>query len=260
MLSKWRDLVSRSTVAELISEVVGDAQYESWIRDGTEQGEERWANVSELRAVATVYDDIANEEALGMFLEEVALVSDVDDLPETADAPTLLTLHSAKGLEFAVAFIVGLEEGVLPHSRSMEDPEQMEEERRLAYVGMTRAKERLYLIRAFRRTRYGNADLNPASRFLQDIPAELLTGQRPATRVRAPAKAAPWGSRASQAFPRSTHTPELRVGQQVRHPLFGDGVVIEIKQVREDAEIQVAFSGKGIKKLLASYAKLETLN
>jgi DNA helicase-2/ATP-dependent DNA helicase PcrA len=259
MWGRWRELASKASVTELISELVKDTEYESWINDGTEQGVERWANVSELRAVATVYDDLPSETALGMFLEEVALVSDVDDLPETADAPTLLTLHSAKGLEFAVAFIVGMEEGVLPHSRSMEDLEQMEEERRLAYVGMTRAKERLYLVRAFRRTRYGNADLNPPSRFLQDIPAELLTGQRGVTQARAPSTAVPWRPPVSREFERSAHIPEYTVGQQVRHPTFGDGVVIESKRVRDDEEIQVAFPGRGIKKLLASFAKLETL-
>jgi len=109
-------------------------------------------------------------------LADVALVSDVDNLSETVDAPTLLTLHSAKGLEFPVVFITGLEEGMLPHSRSLDDAEQMAEERRLMYVGLTRAKDRLYLTYAFTRTRYGDNDFNVPSRFLDDIPPELVEG------------------------------------------------------------------------------------
>ena len=129
--------------------------------------------MQELRNVAANYRHLAPEVGLTAFLEEVALVSDVDDLEETADAPVLMTLHMAKGLEFPTIFIVGLDEGILPHSRSLDDPDEMEEERRLCYVGITRAKERLYLVHAFRRTMYGESEVSVPSRFIADIPDHL---------------------------------------------------------------------------------------
>ncbi|MGD8599410.1 MAG: UvrD-helicase domain-containing protein, partial [Anaerolineae bacterium] len=140
---------------ELLDLVLERSGYAAYVQDGTEEGQNRWENILELRTVAREYADLSVEAALTTFLEEVALVSDVDSLDEQVDAPTLLTLHSAKGLEFPVVFIVGMEEKLFPHSRSMEDAEQLEEERRLCYVGVTRAKEYLYLLYTFRRTLYG---------------------------------------------------------------------------------------------------------
>ena len=126
--------------------------------------------------MAEQYDDLPPDLRLGAFLEEVALVSDQDQLAEEQDRVTLLTLHTAKGLEYQAVFIVGLEENIFPHSRSLEDPDQLEEERRLMYVGVTRAKDRLYLVRAFRRTLYGRSEVNAPSRFLIDIPEKLQVG------------------------------------------------------------------------------------
>ena len=144
----------------------------------TSEAEERWANVEELRNVAAEYDGLAPGHGLASFLEDVALVSDADTMRgrRTNRRPrvTLITLHSAKGLEYPVVFMTAMEEGVLPHIRSFDDPAQMEEERRLCYVGMTRAKERLYLLRAFRRYSMGMSQHNPPSRFLKDIPPELI--------------------------------------------------------------------------------------
>jgi DNA helicase-2/ATP-dependent DNA helicase PcrA len=222
----------------------------------------------ELRAVAAEYDPLPRETSLASFLEEVALVSDVDNLSEIAEAPTLLTLHSAKGLEFPVVFIVGMEEGILPHSRSFGDPEQMEEERRLCYVGITRAKERLYLLHAFRRSRYGGDDMNAPSRFLVDVPLELIRGKREAPGKAAVRRASTWRSPSTPSVTRATSTvgripaatPQFTVGQPVRHPLFGDGTVIESRMTRDDEEVKVAFPGAGIKTLLASFAKLEDLS
>ena len=157
------------TVAGLLDKIAEEAGYATWLRDGTEEGEDRWENLQELHSVAAHYDDFPPELRLTAFLEEVALVSDQDELIEDNDRATLLTLHTAKGLEFPVVFIVGLEENILPHSRSQEDPDQMEEERRLMYVGVTRAKDRLYLVRAFRRTIWGRSEVNEPSRFLRDV-------------------------------------------------------------------------------------------
>jgi len=154
------------------------------IQDGTDEGEERWANVMELRGHAAEFDEIAAPEGIARFLEEVALVSDQDELEEAPDRVTLITLHAAKGLEFPVVFIVGMEEGLLPHRRALEDERELEEERRLAYVGMTRAKDRLYLVHAHHRSTYGVGAQSDPSRFLSELPDELLAAERSAAPFR----------------------------------------------------------------------------
>ena len=146
------------------------------LADGSEDGEERWANLLELRSVTTRYDDLEPEDALDRLLEETALVADQDSYEGDADAVTLITLHAAKGLEFPVVFIAGLEEGVFPHSRALDDEKELEEERRLAYVGMTRAMRRLFLSHAWRRATWGMGQPSVPSRFLLEIPAELMVG------------------------------------------------------------------------------------
>jgi DNA helicase-2/ATP-dependent DNA helicase PcrA len=143
------------TLVELYDLTLARSGYKTFIKDNTPDGDERWENLEELRRVTAEFGDLEAEESLPLFLERVALVSDVDALNESSQRVSLLTLHTAKGLEYPVVFMIGMEEGLFPHSRSLADPEQMEEERRLAYVGMTRAKDRLYLIRAFRRSSYG---------------------------------------------------------------------------------------------------------
>ena len=140
---------------ELLDEVLEASGYRAMLADGSEDGEERWANLLELRAVTTRYDDLTPDDALDRLLEETALVADQDSYEGDADAVTLITLHAAKGLEFPVVFIAGLEEGLFPHSRALDDEKELEEERRLAYVGITRAKRRLYLSHAWRRATWG---------------------------------------------------------------------------------------------------------
>ncbi|PKO23175.1 MAG: DNA helicase UvrD [Chloroflexi bacterium HGW-Chloroflexi-1] len=170
MLAGWLAARDGLTVADLLDRITEESGYATSLRDGTEEGEDRWNNLQELRTVAAQYDEFPPDLRLTAFLEEVALVSDQDELIEEEDRVTLLTLHAAKGLEFPVVFLVGLEENIFPHSRSLEDPDQMEEERRLMYVGVTRAKDRLYAVRAFRRMLYGRGQVNEPSRFLKDIP------------------------------------------------------------------------------------------
>jgi len=148
------------------------------VNDGTDEGADRWANVMELRNHAAEFDEIAPPEGLARFLEEVALVTDQDTLEDRPDRVTLITLHAAKGLEFPVVFMVGLEEGLLPHRRALEDERELEEERRLAYVGMTRAKDRLYLLHAHHRSTWGVGSMSEPSRFLTELPDELLAAER----------------------------------------------------------------------------------
>jgi hypothetical protein len=183
---RLRARVGVLSLPELLDEVLEASGYRAMLADGSEEGEERWNNLLELREVTTRYDDLAPDDALDRLLEETALVADQDSYESNADALSLITLHAAKGLEFPVVFIAGLEEGLFPTHRAVDaetgfnpDAKPMEEERRLAYVGMTRAKERLYLSHAWRRvTRAGSGFAAEPSRFLLEIPAELMEGPR----------------------------------------------------------------------------------
>ena len=166
----------RAAAAELLDEILEASGYRAMLADGSEEGEDRWANLLELRQVTTRYDDLSPDDALDRLLEETALVADQDAYEGEADAVTLITLHAAKGLEFPVVFIAGLEEGLFPHNRALDDEKELEEERRLAYVGITRAKRRLYLSHAWRRATWGGGGMSIPSRFLLEIPAELMVG------------------------------------------------------------------------------------
>ena len=249
LVEGWLAVRRVLTVAQLIDRVLEDTRYGDYLRDGSEEGEDRWANVLELRNVAADYENMT----LTDFLADVALVSDVDNLSTEADAPTLLTLHSAKGLEFPVVFITGLEEGILPHSRSFDDPEQMAEERRLMYVGLTRAKDRLFLTRTFIRTRYGESEPSVPSRFLDDIPPELVGGAR---KMRDKGLGARAEGRDSQFAIRNS---QFSAGQRVRHATFGEGLVVESRAGGGDEIVTVIFEKTGQKRLMASLAHLERL-
>jgi DNA helicase-2/ATP-dependent DNA helicase PcrA len=260
---------------ELLDLVLERTGYAAYVQDGSDEGQVRWENIMELRTVARDYADLPMETALTTFLEEVALVSDVDTLDDQVDAPTLLTLHAAKGLEFAVVFITGLEEGLFPHSRSMDDPEQMEEERRLCYVGVTRAKERLYLMRTFRRTLFGESEIREPSRFLNDIPEALILEQgekRGMRQERLGLEAGRFLGRERPGFTPFSPLPRpepavakpvrpnvslFQTGDEVKHEVFGLGVVIESKLAGDDEQVTVAFAGIGLKRLMASLAPMK---
>jgi len=243
----------RLSLVNLFDLVVKRIGYEEYLLGGV-GGEERWDNVLELRTVAQQYKDLKPPDGLAAFLEGVTLVSDVDGLDETVEAVTLITLHQAKGLEFPVVFMVGMEDGILPHIRSFDDPAQMEEERRLCYVGVTRAEQRVYLVHAFRRSLRGMHTVNKPSRFLEDIPRHLVSGGgwwQGEERQIADAVYS-WNK-----IPPSVTDLELKAGDHVRHATFGEGVVVSSQPVKDDAEVVVVFDGVGIKKLLLSFAKLE---
>ena len=205
----------------------------------------------------------------------MTLVSDVDSLEEGVSAVTFITLHQAKGLEFPVVFIVGMEDGLLPHFRSIDDPTQMEEERRLCYVGVTRAKKKVYLVRAFRRNLMGRSMITTPSRFLADVPVDkvapvtsgwqeksgvassLYAWNRPST--------SPSDIKDSYSLNRVppplplTALPDLKAGNRVRHAQFGEGTVVSLKTAKDDTEVTVAFTGPGLKKLMLSFARLEKI-
>jgi DNA helicase-2/ATP-dependent DNA helicase PcrA len=245
------------SLSGMLDEILKRTGYRDYILT-KEDGEERWENIMELHNVACEYDVLETGEALTAFLEKVSLVSDLDELDEKADAVTLITLHQAKGLEFPAVFIVGLEEGILPHRKSFDDPEQMEEERRLCYVGITRAKKRLYLLRSYRRSLFGGSTSNPPSRFLQDISPRLISPRGLWEESPTPVTS-PDFNRDSQPSPRPCSTSALRVGDHVRHNKFGSGIVMNCNPTRDDQELTVAFEEAGVKKLLASLAPLEKI-
>jgi DNA helicase II / ATP-dependent DNA helicase PcrA len=190
----------------------------------------------------------------------VSLIADIDTFDETNPAVTLITLHQAKGLEFPVVFIVGMEEGLLPHFRSLDDPVQMEEERRLAYVGITRAKKRVYLVRSFRRTLMGRSSVTSPSRFLNEIPSHTVKTTSwwqggPSPDVKIAEAVFSWNR------PSPTPTPlapkaEFKAGDHVRHSQFGNGLVVSVRSSNGDQEVTVAFP-QGVKKLLLAFANLE---
>jgi DNA helicase-2/ATP-dependent DNA helicase PcrA len=244
-LQKWRDLSSKESPASLIGHIFKVSGYEEYLRDGTPEGDARVENVRELESVAVNYGgDGSPREQLEHFLEEVALISDIDNYSEDEDALTLMTLHSAKGLEFDNVFIVGLEEGIFPHGRSQLDPAGLEEERRLCYVGLTRARKRLYLTYALRRLLFGSIQHNPPSRFIREIPAELFqddTGFKP--------------SAASKEVESEKLDVVFEVGDGVRHEKFGVGRVTDVS----GDEIAVIFPSAGLKRLSVTFAPIEKI-
>ena len=272
-MEKLIELSRNAPVVDLVDRVVEDTGFRSFIQGSDDRPQERWENILELRNTAQEFNAETPPDGLATLLERLSLVADVDNYEEADDSITLITLHQAKGLEFPVVFMVGLEEGLLPHSRSMEDEEQLEEERRLCYVGMTRAEKRLYLTRAFRRSLMGGTRAGPASRFLRDIPAELIAsgggstdrGTRDRSTDRAgggfPPKRPNWSD--WQAPTRvinqpTTARPTLQVGDSVRHASFGEGVVTACDITVADTEVTVEFEGGvGVKRLLLSFAPLE---
>ncbi|HLJ68521.1 MAG TPA: UvrD-helicase domain-containing protein [Chloroflexota bacterium] len=267
MIAELRGEAQQLNVLDLLDLVLRRAGYESFVRDGSDEGEERWSNILELRTVAQDYAAEPPLEGLRSFLENVSLLGETDVLTEARPHVPLMTLHAAKGLEFSTVFLVGMEENLFPHSRSLESIEQMEEERRLCYVGITRAKERLYLIHAARRMFHGNTLVNPPSRFLADIPERLWdeSGVNPRSYLRREFTPVSSGiNLLDEPVPaaRGPVTQRFGVGERVRHKHFGTGVILSSTLTADDEEVEVEFAspkGPVRKKLLVSYAALEAL-
>jgi DNA helicase-2/ATP-dependent DNA helicase PcrA len=257
LLVAWRAEAADLPPMELMDRLLTDVEYRMYIDDGTEEGGDRWDNVMELRRLAAEYKD----RSLSDFLEDIALVSDQDTLQSEANVPTLLTLHAAKGLEFGTVFIVGLNDGTLPHSRSFDDPDSMEEERRLLYVGITRAKDRLYLSFAQNRSLYGYTEPSEPSRFLNDIPDRLWeesTG-RSGRSMREPSRRPDmWGSstRDKPAL-KPQQAIQYPPGTHVMHPVWGEGMVLNSRIQDDDEVVDIFFESMGMKRVAASLARLE---
>lgn len=255
MLAGWRATIDDLTSLGLMDRILTDTDYHAYLDDGSEEGQERWENIMELRRLAAEFAG----KGLSAFLEQVALVSDQDTLDTSANAATLLTLHAAKGLEFPVVFIVGLAQGTLPHSRSLEDPEAMQEERRLLYVGITRAKDKLYLVYSQRRSAFGYYEPVEPSQFLDDIPDDLLAQQSTSMLIpRQRGAGAPVGDR-WQAAPDRAAAPAVQrfqAGQHVEHSVWGEGMVLNSRLQDDDEVLDIFFESVGLKRVAASLAKL----
>lgn len=276
MIQTMRSKQPYYSVKELIEDVLEQTEYrKELMAEGTEEALDRLANIDELLNKAASYAEHAENPSLGGFLEEVALVADIDNLEEDADHVVMMTLHSAKGLEFPVVFMVGMEDGMFPSymSISSEDPADLEEERRLCYVGITRAKETLILTSARQRMVRGEIHYNRVSRFIEDIPKEVLAENETANVQPKEKKERP-ETKAHAAYRQMRETfktkafaqPQVEakkegglsynVGDRVRHIKFGVGFVTDIREGGRDYEVTVNFDRVGVKKMFASFAKL----
>ncbi|MEK7860397.1 MAG: 3'-5' exonuclease, partial [Chloroflexota bacterium] len=292
ILADVRAAVEERDLPEIVDLLLERSGYAAYLRDGTEEGEERFANVLELRSIAEEFVRLPRDEQLPAFLEDVALVSDQDQYEEAKPAATLITLHAVKGLEFPIVFLTGMEEGVFPHARSLEEEAEVEEERRLCYVGVTRAMHRCYLTWARQRMLFGRTSSNPPSRFLRELPHEGVERrggteaeerdvwaelddeaecaryeERRAARRQGAMEGLPsvWsGSRSGNGrrpadAAGAAVTTRFRAGQKVRHATFGEGIVVSSAVRADDEEVTVAFPRKGVKKLMAAFADLRPL-
>ncbi len=279
-------------MSDLLQEILSETKYFEYLEEEEPQkAEDRKNNVQELSSMLIKYEEEDDEFSLSEFLEDVALVSDIDSYNEDEDSVVLMTLHSAKGLEFPVVFIPGMEEGIFPGNQSLYSEEELEEERRLAYVGITRAREKLYLVNARQRMLYGTTSRNPQSRFITEIPADV-TDDRSVSSYSASfgfasrsdggysngfgspktagkyAKSVKIGndykksSSAAHAFGQVNNAPsevsiDYKVGDTVKHKSFGTGVILSCNPMGNDVLMEVAFDKAGTKKMMAKFAKLE---
>ncbi len=258
MITELQKVNHEFAASGVIKHVLDLSGYKKMLDDGTIEGESRLQNIYELISVASKYNNLDPVESLSIFLEEISLIADVDNLDERDNAVTLMTVHSAKGLEFPVVFIAGLEDGIFPHSRSLLERDELEEERRLMYVAVTRAMEKLFLLHAQNRMLYGETQANPPSQFLVDIPENVLeTAVAPQPEDDEPRRLIPEETDDSVFFDDKPATPELQDGDRVHHEKFGEGTVINI--VGGVATICFKSKKYGIKKLALSVAPLRKL-
>jgi DNA helicase-2/ATP-dependent DNA helicase PcrA len=251
IVARLRSAIERVPLTDLMDSVLFETGYQKLLLNEGEAGQIRYENVRELFTVAEKYKDEKNGEGLNLFLEEAALMASTDNIDSESGAVHLMTLHAAKGLEFDTVFIAGMEEGLFPHSRSLLDAREMEEERRLAYVGITRAKRRVYLLWAVTRNIFGSVRVNVASRFLEDIPEELKNDSEKLSFGESRVKTREEKSLALKD--KGKKIKSFPDGQRVRHKTFGEGIVIST----EKDIVTIAFMKVGLKKLSTGFAELE---
>lgn len=266
-----QNLEDGMSLNDLLQEILDVTKYLDYLSEEPESYEDRVNNIKELSSMFIKYEEESDEPALSEFLEDVALISDIDAYNEDEDSVVLMTLHSAKGLEFPIVFIPGMEEGIFPGNQSMYSDEDLEEERRLAYVGITRAKEKLYLLNAQQRMLYGTTSRNMPSRFIKEIPADVTSDvstrihstnvSRFASLKTAHAPTSAGAHKFGQAGNVSAQPhADYKVGDTVVHKSFGTGTVLSLQPMGNDTLMEVAFDKAGTKKMMANFARLERVN
>ncbi|KAA9024345.1 DNA helicase PcrA [Niallia endozanthoxylica] len=277
--AQFRDLINNLTnmqeylsVTDLVEEVLEKIGYREMLEaEKSIEAQSRLENIDEFLSVTKNFEDTNDDKSLVGFLTDLALVADIDKLDddgEQTESVILMTLHSAKGLEFPIVFLIGLEEGVFPHSRSLMEEAEMEEERRLMYVGVTRAEEQLFLTNAKMRTLFGRTNMNLPSRFIKEIPVELLEGLEPAKKSTSLSQSTTLGSTRLQQQRKAVMRPAVtntggededwKVGDKAEHGKWGIGTVVSVKGSGNGTELDIAFpSPTGIKRLLAQFAPIK---
>lgn len=280
MMNEIAEAAQELKPSQLLELVLNKTGYYISLNEDKDTAQDRKENLNELKANLMRYEEESEDPTLNGFLEEIALMTDIDNYNADVDAVVMMTMHSAKGLEFPEVFIIGMEDGVFPGSQSIYNPEDMEEERRLAYVGITRAKEKLYLTNTRTRLIFGSTSHNPQSRFINEIPSELTekTGVTSYSSFKRSAESEPYkdfgedftsgrpikrgfsgqSSFSKPAAAASKPSSSYKVGDTVRHKVFGTGVVLSSQPVGNDTLLEIAFDKSGTKKLMANYAKLTT--
>ncbi len=254
---------------EFFDELIDKTGYLEYMQSLGDEGITRLENINELKSTIIAYMNDAEEPSLNGFLEEIALYTDLDKMDANADAVTMMTVHSAKGLEFTNVFVIGMEDGIFPSGRCMDIEEELEEERRLAYVAITRAKERLFVSSASQRMLFGSTQRNFTSRFIKEIDKSLIekhdntvianTDNPPVSHE---VKSMSLQQQLSRNKKKSAPAPaneEYTVGERVSHKVFGEGTILGVKKMSSDAMLEVAFEKVGTKKLMANFAKLQKL-
>lgn len=271
-IKNWARMQEYLSVTDLVEEVLENTGYRKALKDDQSiEAQSRLENLDELLSVTKEFEANNEDKSLIAFLTELALDADInqDDEEGPEDTVTMMTLHSAKGLEFPVVFLAGLEEGIFPHFRSLEDDEEMEEERRLAYVGITRAEQHLFMTNARMRTLYGKTNMNPVSRFISEIPQDLVVNHTEqgdsflTSRKQAPEFSGNSGrNRAPERLKKNVNAPVAwQVGDKVRHNKWGEGTVVSTKGSGDSLELDIAFpKPTGLKRLLATFAPVEKVN
>ncbi|KAF0221289.1 MAG: DNA helicase II / ATP-dependent DNA helicase [Geobacteraceae bacterium] len=280
LLERFKHLAGTVPLSELASHIIQESGYAGRLSDErSEEALDRLANLQELLSALGEFERTNEERTLSAFLEQVALISDLERGEQGRESATLMTLHSAKGLEYPLVFMIGMEERLFPHVRALDDPEQMEEERRLCYVGMTRARERLYLTNTHRRRIFGQEQFNHPSRFIGDIPKDLLDVHEPGIGIREmgtgdwgpeePLQAPePFRHNLAAVFDTEPDFPnevrvvpeeseDIHIGMKVRHAKFGVGAIRKIEGRGDEQKVIVWFNTVGPKKLLVRFARLE---
>ncbi|AWM16010.1 DNA helicase PcrA [Bacillus inaquosorum] len=271
MIENLTNMQDYLSITELTEEILDKTEYREMLKaEKSIEAQSRLENIDEFLSVTKNFEQKSEDKTLVAFLTDLALIADIDQLDQKEeesggkDAITLMTLHAAKGLEFPVVFLMGLEEGVFPHSRSLMEEEEMEEERRLAYVGITRAEQELYLTNAKMRTLFGRTNMNPESRFIAEIPDDLLENLNEKKETRAPSarkmqpRRGPVSRPVSYASKTGGDTLNWAVGDKAGHKKWGTGTVVSVKGEGEGTELDIAFpSPVGVKRLLAAFAPIE---